>query len=119
MTISMSDPLTSPADLDLIIHSAHWDPFSIMGMHEIRVGGKPGQIIRAFLPEASRAWVIDLLEGEPGRRVPMERMHPDGFFQLLFPDRAERFSYRLAVENHEGHGWQFVDPYRFGPVLTD
>src|SRR5205807_3673940 len=27
--------------------------------------------------------------------------------------------YRLAVEDHEGHAWQFVDAYTFGPVLTD
>ena len=35
------------------------------------------------------------------------------------PATAEPFPYRLAVENHEGHAWEFDDPYRFGPVLTD
>ena len=50
---------------------------------------------------------------------PMERIHPDGFFERVFPGRREPFPYRLAVENHEGHAWEFVDPYRFGPVLTD
>ena len=49
----------------------------------------------------------------------MERIHPDGFFEAVFPDRPDAFPYRLAVENHEGHSWEFVDPYQFGPVLTD
>ena len=49
----------------------------------------------------------------------MERVHPDGFFERPFPDRHEPFAYRLAVENHQGHSWEFLDPYQFGPVLTD
>ena len=76
-------------------------------------------VIRAFLPEARTAWVVDLLRGEPGELVPMERLHPDGLFQAVFSDRAEPFMYRLKIENHEGHQWEIVDPYQFGPVLTD
>lgn len=72
-----------------------------------------------MLPEADRAWVVDLSEGEPGRRVEMERLHPDGVFEAIFEGRSENFPYRLAVENHEGHSWQFVDPYSFGRVLSD
>ena len=63
--------------------------------------------------------MVDLARGEPGRRVPMARVHPDGFFEAPFPDRDAAFPYRLAVENGEGHAWEFEDPYRFGPVLTD
>ena len=37
----------------------------------------------------------------------------------VFADRTAAFPYRLRVENHEGHSWEFVDPYLFGPVLTD
>ena len=49
----------------------------------------------------------------------MERLHRDGLFQAVFSDRAEPFMYRLKIESHEGHQWEIVDPYRFGPVLTD
>jgi 1,4-alpha-glucan branching enzyme len=111
---------TSPADINLIVHAAHWDPFGILGPHEsVRENGGKGRIIRAFLPEAAKAWVVDLAHGEPGRRIPMERIHAEGFFSLAFPDRSQPFPYRIAVENAEGHGWDFVDPYAFGPVLTD
>jgi 1,4-alpha-glucan branching enzyme len=114
-------PLTSPDDLNLVIHAAHWDPFGVLGQHEVPAGAGRGRVIRAFLPEARRAWVVDLHDGEPGVRRPMDRMHPDGFYELAFPDRDgdAAFPYRLAVENHDGYSWEFVDPYRFGPVLTD
>jgi 1,4-alpha-glucan branching enzyme len=49
----------------------------------------------------------------------MERIHGDGLFQVLFADRPEPFPYRVKIENHEGYRWDQVDPYRFGPVLTD
>ena len=81
--------------------------------------GKKAWIIRAFLPEAASAWVVDLHKGEPGALVPMKKIHPDGFFVAVFADRSQAFPYRLKVENHEGHSWDFVDPYFFGPLLTD
>ncbi len=114
-----SPPLVSPQDLDLIIHSAHWDAFSILGPHEMGTDGAKGLVIRAFIPEAARAWVVDLSSGEPGRKVEMQRLHPDGFLVATFPGKSPGMPYRLAVENHEGHAWEFVDPYQFGPVLTD
>ncbi|WZO97622.1 1,4-alpha-glucan branching protein GlgB [Isosphaeraceae bacterium EP7] len=112
-------PATSPEEIDLIVHAAHWDPFSVLGQHE--VGGKSGKTVvtRAFLPEASKAWLVDLRDGEPGIRRPMQRLHPDGFFVDVAVDDSARFPYRLAVENHDGHTWEFVDPYQFGPVMGD
>lgn len=114
-------PATSSTDVNLIVHANHWNPFSVLGLHE--VPGEDGEsgtwILRAFLPEARSAWVIDLTRGEPGKPVAMERIHPDGFFVASFADRTGAFPYRLRVENHEGHSWEFVNPYSLGTVLTD
>jgi 1,4-alpha-glucan branching enzyme len=112
---------TLPTDIDLIVHGNHWDPFSVLGIHELagKSGGSPAWVIRGFLPEARSAWVVDLSEGEPGEWVPMEKVHPDGFFTAVFSGRSTPFPYRFGVENHEGHKWDFVDPYLFGPVLTE
>jgi 1,4-alpha-glucan branching enzyme len=109
----------SREDIERIIHADHWDPFQVLGQHETAVDRKAARVVRAFLPHAAKAWTIDLSGGEPGARAAMERVHDDGFFEALFPGRAKHFPYRLAVENHEGHAWEFVDPYQFGPVLTD
>ncbi len=116
-----SPPATSQSDIDLIVHANHWDPFSILGPHELPSdnGKLKTWIVRVFLPEAHSAWLVDLAHGEPGDSVPMERIHQDGFFVAVFGDRPERFPYRIRVKNHEGHTWEFVDPYCFGPTLTD
>ncbi len=118
-TSTPTAPQTNPSDLALITHAAHWDPFGLLGPHEIKADGRKARIIRAFLPEARRAWVIDLSRGEPGERIEMDRVHNDGFYEKVFSDRNAPFPYRLAVENHQGHVWDFVDPYQFGPVLTE
>jgi 1,4-alpha-glucan branching enzyme len=118
-TSTPTTPTIAPDDIDRLVHSAHWDPFSVLGQHAVGHDGTRARAVRAFLPEARRAWVVDLSRGEPGARVPMERAHPDGVFERVFADRAEPFPYRLAVEDHQGHSWEFVDAYQFGPVLTE
>ena len=49
--------------------------------------GAPARVIRALLPEALHAWVVDLSRGEPGVRVAMDRVHADGVFERVFPER--------------------------------
>ena len=55
--------------------------------------------------------------GRAGRRcVPMERIHPDGFFERVFPDRAEPLPVPASrSRTTRGIRWEFVDPYQFGP----
>ena len=112
-------PTVPSHDINLLIHADHWNPFGILGPHEVSVGNTKARIVRAFLPEAREAWVVDLDRGEPGVRVPMERIHPDGLFEYVFHDRSETFPYRLALEDHEGNYSEFIDAYQFGPVLTE
>jgi len=113
------DTTIQPADIELLIRGDHWDPFAILGPHPAQLEGRAVRAIRAFLPDARRAYVVDLTDGEPGRRVEMERLHPDGLFEARFEHRDEPFPYRLALESHEGYAWEFVDPYQFGQILTD
>jgi 1,4-alpha-glucan branching enzyme len=114
-------PTTSQSEIDLIVHANAWDPFAILGIHELAsaTATKKNWIVRAFLTEAGKAWVVDLSAGEPGDPVAMDLIHPDGFYTAVFSGRPDRFPYRLRVENHEGHSWEFVDPYWCAPVLTD
>ena len=89
---TMPVPMTSAEDVELIVHGDHWNPFSILGLHEISAGGVGPEtwVIRAFMPEARTAWVVNLARGEPGERVAMERVHPDGFFTAAFPIAPSR-----------------------------
>jgi len=111
-------PTVSKEVVDHLVHANFWDPFSVLGSHESESHGKPARVVRAFLPQAREAWVVPIGKRGPEARLSLRRIHPDGFFELVLPDRAGPFPYRLAVENHEGHAWEFEDPYRFGPVLT-
>src|SRR4051794_10088835 len=110
---SVASPTVPKEVVDHLIHANFWDPFSILGVHEVEREGKPALAVRAFLPYARQAWVVPVEKGGPGARISLHRIHPDGLFEVILPDRVEPFRYRLAVENHDGHSWEFEDPYRF------
>ena len=105
-------------DVDLLAAARHWDPFSVLGPHVVDLHRKKAVAIRAILPLAARAFVLTLEEGKK-RRTEMERLHPDGVFEAVFPRTREFFPYRIEIVNHEGHRWEQDDPYAFGCVLTD
>ena len=96
-----------------IINSSHSDPFSVLGPH---VAGDGAHVeIRAFLPEAREAWVIDERDASRHR---MQNLHRFDFFTVDIPGKKP-FPYRLSVRRHDGNEQEFLDPYSFPPVLTD
>ncbi len=112
---SVKTPSTSVDDLNRIVHANHWG--SVLCPRFARVARGDDEVPRdpCVLAGSEERLGRRPVGGEPGVRVPMERIHPDGFFVALFPGRAAAFPYRLAVENHEGFTWEFIDPYRFSP----
>jgi 1,4-alpha-glucan branching enzyme len=110
----LNNPLKS--EIKLIVHANHWDPFQVLGNHIIKKDGKKAVAIRAFLPEAQNAWVV---EDKTGKLFPMERTHKAGFFEGLISHKKEVFPYQIRTESHDGTIAEFHDPYAFLPVLTD
>jgi len=74
-----------------------------------------GAEVRAFLPEADEAWVID---EDSGREYPMDMVQREGFF-LFRSAHSRTFTYRIRTRTHEGRTAEFADPYSFGVILTD
>ncbi|MBI3952115.1 MAG: 1,4-alpha-glucan branching protein GlgB [Acidobacteria bacterium] len=109
---------TTAADINLIINADHSDPFAVLGVHELDASGRRGVVVRAFIPQAEQVWVIDACHPDL-QQYQMEKIRPEGFFELVFPDRDERFPYCLKAANAFGDLWQFHDPYSFPPVLSD
>jgi 1,4-alpha-glucan branching enzyme len=107
----------SPSDVRAIVSGEHGDPFGVLGPHHVSTGKGVAIAVRAFLPTAETARVIPL--GSPARARKMERMHPDGLFEALFPDRREPFPYRLEIVDGHGEASLIDDPYRFPSTLTD
>jgi len=110
-------------EIDLVVHSDHSDPFHILGAHVVENSLKNGSpshsavVVRAFLPEASKAWIVP--EGGANSPVSMQKTRGEGFFEAVFDDRDQVFHYEIRVIDHEGNQSQFIDPYIFAPVLTD
>ncbi|HEV2146510.1 MAG TPA: 1,4-alpha-glucan branching protein GlgB [Longimicrobiaceae bacterium] len=108
--------VTLEHDVNLIVHGDHPDPFRVLGMHRISVGGEIRLVVRAFLPGVERAWTMNAGGGEA---LPMERTHPEGFFELLLPRGAESFPYRLRTRTADGAEHEAADPYSFGSTVTE
>jgi 1,4-alpha-glucan branching enzyme len=109
--------------IKLIVNANHWDPFQVLGNHIIEKTGKKSIAVRAFLPEAEKAWVI--IESEvrsqksEAKSKSMKKIHKHGFFETIFDDKKNVFPYRIRIKSHDGIISEFNDPYSFMPVLTD
>ena len=63
-------PTTISKDqFDRIIYAYHWDPFQVLGYHEIEIEGKKSATVRAFYPEAKELWLII-----DKKSLPMEKL---------------------------------------------
>ncbi len=109
-----------------VIHGYHENPFEVLGPHEIEAGGRRAIAVRAFLPDAQRAWVVDPTHGQTR---PMRRIHPAGLYEAIVDplgatinSEASLFdprNYLLRATNYTGETTTMHDPYAFEPLLTD
>ena len=103
--------------IDEIAWGNHGDPFAVLGQHQVTVDGRPAVAVRAFRPGADAVSVVE--DGPEGAvETPMERLHPHGFFEAIFPGRREGFPYRLKVTT-DGESRVVYDPYAFPPLFTE
>ena len=108
--------MTEKQEIEQIVHSAHADPFAVLGAHVVRTSNKKLVAIRAFLPDAAKVAVIDL---ETDKQYPMKKLHQDGFFEASVEGKTQIFPYRLKKTDESGETIVLVDPYSFMPVLSD
>jgi len=111
-----------------LVYGYHENPFEVLGPHEIEQNGQRALAVRAYLPEAQRAWVIDANHGTPR---PMRRIHPAGLYEAVVedrgPNRAKNLdprssqhapNYQLRVTYKSGETHTMHDPYAFPPMLS-
>src|SRR5687767_3107546 len=132
------DTMQTQVALDAIgpvIYGYHENPFEILGPHEIEQSGRRAVAVRAYLPEAQRAWVVDAAHGATR---PMRRIHPAGLYEAVCPievdganctnksacspalaSRPALQNYQLRVTYKSGETHTMHDPYAFAPMLTD
>ncbi|MEC8781915.1 MAG: 1,4-alpha-glucan branching protein GlgB [Planctomycetota bacterium] len=93
-------------------------PFDLLGPHLIEEQGERAVAVRAYLPDADQAWVVD---GEPGQSRPMRRIHPSGLFEAICPihENSDSFQYQLRFDQSNGDSMTLHDPYAYPSMLTD
>jgi 1,4-alpha-glucan branching enzyme len=99
-----------------IIHTFHSDPFQVLGAHLIEDDGQPVVAVRAFKPDASAMFVVDVKTGE---QFPMLKLHDGGFVEAILTGRKEVFPYRLAARLPNGAVEEYYDSYAFLPTLGE
>ena len=97
-----------PDEIAALAEARHGSPHDLLGLHPV---GR-GCVARALLPGAD---ACQLLDPATGRSHPMERIHPDGLFEVALPD-VPAFPHRLR-ETRGGVVRELDDPYRFLPSL--
>ena len=100
--------------IKLIISADHWDPFQVLGIHAID-GEENKAAVRAFMPEAGEAWVVDDYSNDS---FVMNKINKAGFFEAII-DKKGGGPYHIKIKSHEGKISEFNDPYSFLPVLTE
>jgi 1,4-alpha-glucan branching enzyme len=97
-----------PPEVQRILDARHHDPFAVLGRHQL-----DGQtVVRALLPLAVEAWVVD------ASNAPMRRLEGTDLFQWQgdsLPDRP----YRIRWSDGHGHEQVAYDPYAFPPQTPD
>ena len=109
-------PTIAPEQVNQIVHNLHHNPFEVLGRHPYEQNGKvQSWVIRAYLPDASAAWVVC---PEERTEYPMQSMHNPHFFVCIVKD-PDFSNYQLRVK--EGDSERVIqDPYAFdSPKLTD
>jgi 1,4-alpha-glucan branching enzyme len=104
-----------PRSVALIATGRHGDPFAVLGPHEIERNDAKALSIRAFIPWATEAWIV-----EPNRTTPMTLVHDAGFFEGFLGDYLLPFrQYWIRAKFPEGAEHEFADPYCLPSVLGE
>jgi len=93
------------------------NPFALLGPHEVERAGRKALAVRAFLPGSRKVWLLD-----PAHQVarPMERIHPAGMYEVVFPARPiGAASYQFQMTTADGDVITMHDPYAFPSYFSD
>jgi 1,4-alpha-glucan branching enzyme len=106
------------AAMEAIAGGYHGAPFDVLGIHAVTVDGQPALAIRCFQPQA-----LAVAVRRDSGLFEMERVHRDGFFEVIFRGETAFFPYRFSITLNGAAGpglvYETEDPYRYSPVLTD
>lgn len=118
---TMHDPYAFPHlltdfDLYLLGEGRHWQCYNRLGAQLRTVNGVEGVNFAVWAPNATGVSVIGDFNGWDGRRHPMRKHIPSGFWELFIPGLGEGTLYKFQIRHHD---WIFekADPVGFAAEL--
>jgi 1,4-alpha-glucan branching enzyme len=120
----MGEFLVNLGEWSALLAGRHGAPGRLLGPHPLGVSGTgkpPSRRVRAFLPEACRAWVVQVTAD--GQRIsrPMRRTHRAGIYEAVvqLPHAAASPPYLFRIDDRTQGIRELHDPYAFPTMLTD
>jgi 1,4-alpha-glucan branching enzyme len=118
---TMHDPyafgkLLTDLDLYLLNEGTHYNSYDRLGAHLRDVGGVRGVNFAVWAPNAETVSVVGDFNGWDGRRHPMRKHIPSGYWELFIPGLGEGTLYKYQIK-HYGQQFEKSDPYGFSAEL--
>lgn len=119
--VTMHDPYSFPHlltgyDLHLLNEGTHWKSYERLGAHLRTIDGVSGVNFVVWAPNATSISIIGDFNEWDGRRHPMHKHIPSGFWELFVPGLGEGTLYKFQIK-HYGSVFEKSDPYGFAAEL--
>lgn len=105
-------PLLTDYDLYLLNEGKHYRAYEKLGAQLRTVDGVDGVNFAVWAPNATSVSVIGDFNGWDGRRHPMRKHIPAGFWELFIPGLGEGTLYKYQIRYHD-RVWDKADPFGF------
>ncbi len=119
--VTMHDPYAFPHlltdyDLHLLNEGRHWQCYTKLGAQLRTIGGVEGVNFAVWAPNATSVSVVGDFNAWDGRRHPMRKHVPSGFWELFIPELGEGVLYKFQIR-HFDHVFEKSDPFGFAAEL--
>ena len=113
----MHDPYAFPQlltgfDLHLLNEGRHWRLYERLGAQLRTVNGVDGVNFAVWAPNATAVSVVGDFNNWDGRRHPMRKHIPSGFWELFIPGLGEGTLYKYQIRHHD-QVFEKADPLGF------
>jgi 1,4-alpha-glucan branching enzyme len=113
----MHDPYSFPHlltdyDLHLLNEGTHWHAYNRLGAQVRKIDEVEGVNFAVWAPNATSVSVVGDFNRWDGRRHPMRKHIPSGFWELFIPNLGEGTLYKYQIR-HGGHVFEKADPFGF------
>ncbi len=109
-------PTVTEHDVEQIAQNLHYDPFQILGPHQVNIARSKKWVVRAWLPDTAEVYLRVPRSGKETKMLPVHNEH---FFEVVMDDWKKLPNYQFHIIAHNGHERFVHDPYFFLPQITD